>query len=133
VALSLLGSLKVTLEVLLIFVAQVPQVPPGAYHIYPQAQYEVFFEELQECIGIHKPFDGVEWYLVPAPEFHLYWGGPFIGYFDLDRIYLVENMYITESLVKHELLHYLLSPIEPGQDVHPAPPFGTCGAEDYNT
>jgi hypothetical protein len=106
-----------------------PQFPWGVelpvYQINPPPMYREWFGQMSACVGIEKPFEEVTWWLVPnAPQgFFFLDMGLFAGYFDMGKIYMLEQLYMDPVLVRHELGHYLLEP----HHGHPSPPYPPPG------
>lgn len=110
------------------------QYPPNAYEFTPLEIYHDWYLEVETCLydelQLPRPrinaFEDVRWFLVPGDAWQTHYGAWVDGaHFPLTRrIYLVETKHGWKSLVKHELMHYLSTPIPTGH--HPKPPFWHC-------
>lgn len=95
-------------------------IPADVSRFDPPLIYDAWFSEVSKCSGLYRPLGGIDWYATPEP-----WernGGVALGGYADGNIYLAEIDVMTEWVVKHEMLHYLLHP----NQEHPSPPFYLC-------
>ena len=108
--------------------------PEKAWQIDPPEIYRIWFEEVLYCLEgeLQMPlvqrnlFEDITWYIVPGDS----WVNSDSIRIDgahyplAKRIDLAETKAMWASLVKHELIHYILVPMN--TYFHPAPPFHYC-------
>ena len=99
-----------------------PEIPEGTTRITPPAEYLVWWQQVQPCVGKpeRRPFSRVEWYLTPEmPRDHN--GTEGLAIEEDGRIYLWAPWANTPWVIQHELVHAVNS-----IDGHPADPFIRC-------
>lgn len=89
-----------------------PGIPSEAVRVDPGPEYAAWWGLMEECTGVSGDMDAVRWYLVPGATTISGEGGP-AGRFYRGRhaIVIAERWYREGPLVRHEMLHALLSEV----------------------
>lgn len=94
-------------------------IPVGRV-IDPPAEYRIWWDEVERCVGKHRDFFEVEW-LTGAPTTQD--GDDLTGAWSPPRFIIMRPFYLTsEPAVKHEIVHHLTQ----GHLPHSAAVFQTC-------
>ena len=102
--------------------------PSGAYPIDPPSIYRTWYDLTAACVGSDPGFDRIRWYVVPGDGWTATEDRPAHGEFvPPASIYISEHRTEDELLVRHELVHYAITPTRG----HPEPPFGVCDRDTH--
>ncbi|MGH7557202.1 MAG: hypothetical protein ACREMD_05405 [Gemmatimonadota bacterium] len=89
----------------------VPSAPEDSVRFDPPAIYRQWYREAEECRGLGGDYGLLRFYLVPNSGTHMELG--ILGAIGLwappHRIYVLEDHDLDEPMIKHEMLHDLLS------------------------
>jgi hypothetical protein len=102
-------------------------LPNGATPLSPPAEYQTWWEQVEDCSGITGHLEGVSWYYIPdVSQFTVPGNSDVAGYWQPyhHSITLAGSEISDADLVRHEMLHALLN-----AKGHPVEYFGEkCGA-----
>lgn len=87
-------------------------IPADAIQIPMPAQYLGWWFEVEQCSGLHGDLSAISWYIMPGTAFS-YGGHLWGGYYErAGNVIMLGNTFsLMPSVVEHEMLHALLSPI----------------------
>ena len=109
----LVGYFVVLLVVACGIAAPRPSLPEGAVRFEPPAIYREWWAATEHCADTSKEFSSVTWYVVPGSQSIPTGGTPKVGlwYGSLfgSSIVLAGHWTESELVVRHEILHHLLS------------------------
>lgn len=90
-------------------ITEVP-LPPGSRLVVPPPVYRHWWHMTQACAALPGNFDSIEWYVVPGATTIRHDGRDVSGYWSSvgNRIVMAEEVWLSGSLVRHEMLHALL-------------------------
>lgn len=87
-----------------------PPLPTGAQTLAVRAQYRTWWDDTQQCSGMHASLSRIAWFVVPDENF-IYRGKAFDGYWwaNVHWVVLASPFVDDPGIVRHEMLHDLLN------------------------
>ncbi|MEO8879385.1 MAG: hypothetical protein ABI446_03235 [Gemmatimonadaceae bacterium] len=88
---------------------EIVALPSGGKSFDPPAEYQLWWQLVESCSGLHQSLSSIEWYVVPGDAGFPVSGGDYDGYWfeQGNHIVLTAATRTNGAMVRHEMLHAL--------------------------